>query len=182
MSLSQFYDELQNVTKQLIKEPQNEELLALKDDLEEMIKLEGGTISIGNNNEADLLKWDPFKVGYTVAAKDSDGSFYRAKITSKTKDIVTIQFEGTSELINIQSNDIQKVTKDTKRKGQHSTEYLQKRREKKKLKMEEKIKQESQEYERSQSKWQKFKKGPKKFSNATEKIAGAGSVSRLYKK
>ena len=175
MSLRSYQDELIKVEIKLIKDPNNQDLVDLKNDLKELIQLEGGHIDI---EEEETL----YEVGCFVGAKFTDDKYYKANITNINDNIYTIQFVGFPELHNLKISDICVWTNDIKERGIKNNEYLKRKKEKKKARMNEKIKEQSKTFEKSQQKWQKFKKpaGNGKLEKLDD-VIGNGTLSRLHK-
>eukprot|EP00834_Sanchytrium_tribonematis_P008126 NODE_867_length_3409_cov_0.292447.p3 type:complete len:177 gc:universal NODE_867_length_3409_cov_0.292447:2830-2300(-) len=169
---SRFMDyelELLNVEKDLIDDPNNAALLELKSDLLEML-------SVTKGHSKSIQKYE---VKSKCGAKDLDGHFYKAIITNIFENIYTVQFDGTTELRNLKLQDLCPLSNDIKKKGIKSNEYLKRKKENRKLRIQEKIKEESKEHIKSQKNWQKFKKNPKKLDKL-DKVVGNGSLNRLH--
>ena len=179
MSLKNYKEELLKVKIDLLKDPNNKDLLELKSDLVEMIELEGGNIEDIKQPKSNL-----YEVGTIVGAKYTDGISYKATINNILDNIYVVQFVGFPELYNLKADDICEFNKEIMMKGtKNNTEYMKKKKEKKKLRLQEKVKQESKEHMARQQKWQKFKKGPisnSKIAKVDDTI-GIGSLNRLHK-
>eukprot|EP00835_Amoeboradix_gromovi_P000784 NODE_29_length_33183_cov_0.333666.p18 type:complete len:180 gc:universal NODE_29_length_33183_cov_0.333666:29527-30066(+) len=179
--MKNYLDELVKVEMDLLKDPTNQDLLDLKQDLKEIIELEGESKSEEVQTVGIPQISVKFQVGLVVGAKYTDGRFYKATITNIQDNIYTIQFLGFSELYNLKEMDICEHSKDIKLRGAKNSEYLKKRKEKKKLRLQERIKEETKEHVKSQEKWQKFKKKTVGRISLKNDTIGSGTLSRIHK-
>ncbi|CAK1539958.1 unnamed protein product [Leptosia nina] len=178
--------QLQQVEAALLTDPQNEELLKLKTDLEEVIELtqdliktqEGETnvnVHSSSNDDdvtASLLaaqsaavggrSFPMWQVGERCLAKwKTDGIFYEATIEEVNEKNLKVKFDGYSTLESISVNDVKSMSSGTKRpssgdEGKHPKGYNREYLKKKKQKKQQRFKQIEEERESDKNKWLNF--------------------------
>ncbi|XP_073957122.1 survival of motor neuron-related-splicing factor 30 [Choristoneura fumiferana] len=178
--------QLQQVEAALLTDPQNEELLKLKGDLEEVIELTQDLIKTqegeskaanihGSSNDDDVTAsllaaeeetehhaLSQLHVGDKCLAKwKSDGMFYDAVIEEITVDHYKVRFDGytTSEVVQIY--DIKPASSGLKRhlstdESKHGKGYNREYLKKKKQKKQQRFKQIEEERETEKNKWLSF--------------------------
>ncbi|XP_049878045.1 survival of motor neuron-related-splicing factor 30 [Pectinophora gossypiella] len=177
--------QLQQVEAALLTDPQNEELLKLKADLEEVIELTKDLIKTqegnskvpnihGSSNDDDvtasLLAAEGaserpqtlWKVGEKCLAKwRADGAFYEALIEEIAEDSLKVKFDGYTTLENVSLLDIKPLGTGIKRpaesdEGKHGKGYNREYLKKKKQKKQQRFKQIEEERESEKNKWLSF--------------------------
>ncbi|VVD02123.1 survival of motor neuron-related-splicing factor 30 [Leptidea sinapis] len=177
--------QLQQVEAALLTDPQNEELLKLKADLEEVIELtqdliktqEGEPIvnnhSSSNNDDVTasllaaergdgsnfLLNW---QVGERCLAKwRADDMFYEATIEEVGQNSLKVKFDGYTSLETVSLRNVKSLGSGNKRSlsgedGKHGKNYNREYLKKKKQKKQQRFKQIEEERETDKNKWLSF--------------------------
>ncbi|XP_063616157.1 survival of motor neuron-related-splicing factor 30 [Cydia splendana] len=178
--------QLQQVEAALLTDPQNEELLKLKGDLEEVIELTQDLIKTqegeskasnihGSSNDDDVTasllaaeeeteqhapaQWH---VGDKCLAKyKTDGTLYEATIEEITADSLKVKFDGYTSLETVSVYDVKPVGSGLKRRlssdeSKHGKGYNREYLKKKKQKKQQRFKQIEEERESEKNKWLSF--------------------------
>ncbi|KPJ16715.1 Survival of motor neuron-related-splicing factor 30 [Papilio machaon] len=178
--------QLQQVEAALLTDPENEELLKLKTDLEEVIELtqdliktQEGDIKVdihsSSNNDnvaasprsdddeatfsSAVTKWH---VGEKCLAKwRADGMFYEALIEEISSDTLKVKFDGYTTLEVVSINDVKPAGPGLKRphsgdESKHGKGYNREYLKKKKQKKQQRFKQIEEERETDKNKWLSF--------------------------
>ncbi|KAL0851218.1 hypothetical protein ABMA28_007062 [Loxostege sticticalis] len=178
--------QLQQVEAALLTDPQNEELLKLKADLEEVIELTQDLIKTqdgeskvsnihsssndddvtasllaaedGEPGESSVTKW---RVGEKCLAKWRDGTFYEALIEEIDDDSMKVKFDGYTTLEVVSIQDVKPLNSSLKRplsgdESKHGKSYNREYLKKKKQKKQQRFKQIEEERESEKNKWLSF--------------------------
>ncbi|XP_022091092.1 survival of motor neuron-related-splicing factor 30-like [Acanthaster planci] len=205
-NLSTYRAQLQQVEAALTNDPENEELIKLKADLQDVIELTldliqagPGAKSEGDEVEKEMTETSSWGVGDNCQALYSeDGLYYEGKIDEVHMDgTVTVTFEGygNTEIVQISKLKPSEQARGSKRSGDEADlnpkplskkELLAKRREYKKRKTQkklEKLKQMEQKHEEQKNSWLNFsskaiksKKGMTKKSIFASPESSTGKV------
>ncbi|CAH4031095.1 survival of motor neuron-related-splicing factor 30 [Pieris brassicae] len=176
--------QLQQVEAALLTDPQNEELLKLKTDLEEVIELtqdliktqEGESKIHSSSNDDDVTasllaaenaaipgrSISMWHVGEKCLAKwKTDGMFYEASIEEVNASSLKVKFDGYTTLEPVSLNDVKSIGSGTKRpssgdEGKPTKGYNREYLKKKKQKKQQRFKQIEEERESEKNKWLNF--------------------------
>ncbi|CAH0405416.1 unnamed protein product [Chilo suppressalis] len=178
--------QLQQVEAALLTDPQNEELLKLKADLEEVIELTQDLIktqdgesrasnvhSSSNDDDVtasllaaeegdtgDSSQYTKWRVGDKCLAKwRSDGAFYEALIEEIGDDNLKVKFDGYTTLETVSIHDIKHLSLKRPLSGdesKHGKGYNREYLKKKKQKKQQRFKQIEEERETEKNKWLNF--------------------------
>ncbi|XP_023945614.1 survival of motor neuron-related-splicing factor 30 [Bicyclus anynana] len=176
--------QLQQVEAALLTDPQNEELLKLKTDLEEVIELTRDLIktqegeskvhihSSSNDDDVaasllaaedgDIVEAEPkFRIGEKCLAKwKADNEFYEATVEEISECNLKVKFDGYTTLEVVSILDVKSLGSGTKRPlggdDKHGKGYNREYLKKKKQKKQQRFKQIEEERESEKNKWLSF--------------------------
>ncbi|XP_014356129.2 survival of motor neuron-related-splicing factor 30 [Papilio machaon] len=178
--------QLQQVEAALLTDPENEELLKLKTDLEEVIELtqdliktQEGDIKVdihsssNNDNVAASPRSDDDEATFSSAVSKwhvgekclakwrADGMFYEALIEEISSDTLKVKFDGYTTLEVVSINDVKPAGPGLKRphsgdESKHGKGYNREYLKKKKQKKQQRFKQIEEERETDKNKWLSF--------------------------